>query len=102
MSEEQHVLVVDGSAETETVLRAVLEPKGVSISRVRSGSAERTEASPTVVVLHEQSQTECWSGVSRVLIGTAAVGAAAPDDHCFDGAFEYRDLVATIDRLLTK
>ena len=59
MTVAQRVLVVDGLSETEAVLRAVLEPKGLEVDRIRgvdSGvfSRERLAAKerPSLVVLH--------------------------------------------------
>ena len=54
MTGKQHVLVVDGLSETEEVLRAVLEPRGLSVDRVRSTASEELAAHfrPSVMVLH--------------------------------------------------
>jgi DNA-binding response OmpR family regulator len=102
LTDERHVLVVDGPAETETVLRAVLNPKGVAITRIRSGSAEPDGASPNVVVLHKHAKPEAWPGVARVLIGSAKAETPSSNDCYLDGPFEYKELVATIDRMLTE
>ncbi len=101
MTDERHVLVVDGPAETETVLRAVLNPKGVAITRIRSGSAAPNGTSPNVVVLHKHAELEAWPGVSRVLIGSTKADTTSSGDCYLDGPFEYGELVATIDRMLT-
>lgn len=106
MANQQHVLVVDGPAETETVLRAVMNPKGVAVTRVRSGMADRscdqTSAEPNLVVLHDQEQMDGWPGVPRVFIGKATVSIGGSRSCCLDGPFEYPELVAAIDRLLTE
>ena len=41
MTAKQRVLVVDGLSETEEVLRAVLEPRGLMVDRIRSEVAQR-------------------------------------------------------------
>lgn len=100
MVTEHHVLLVDGPVETEAVLRAVLQPRGVAISRIRSGGDVVVDP-PSVVVLHDEPATAEWPGVPRVLIGRASDHG---EESCcaIDGVFQYADLVATIDRLLTR
>ncbi len=95
---EQHVLVVDGPSETETVLRTALRPLGVGISRVRSG-VDSPPVEPSVVVLHDSVTASQWEGVPRVIIGSSSVEEGTT---AIGSPFEYRDLVAAIDRLLTQ
>lgn len=92
---EQHVLMVGGSAETEIVLRTVLNPRGVGISRVRRGDAADL-VRPSVIVTHDRATDSAWPGVPRVVIGGATVG----DEHQLSAPFEYPELVAAVDRLL--
>jgi DNA-binding response OmpR family regulator len=107
----QHVLLVDGLAETEEVLRAVLEPRGLKVDRIRSPrSRDFSETRrPSVVVLHVEdepspvSRTSGWQDVPRILIG-----ATKSADRSFDGAdahylekpFQYAELIRTIEQLL--
>jgi DNA-binding response OmpR family regulator len=112
----QRVLVVDGLAETEQVLRAVLEPKGLEVDRIRGGdtgefarqqlSAQRP---PSVVVLHVEEglepipSSEGWQDVPRILIGATKSGelpSVATVEHYLEKPFQYGELIRTIERLL--
>lgn len=90
----QRVLVVDGLAETEEVLRAVLEPRGCQVESVRGRHTSRTvtDSGKTVLVLHEDHRaprqavsndaapgestdwnaSEEWEAAPRVVIGKAS------------------------------
>jgi DNA-binding response OmpR family regulator len=103
------VLVVDGLAETEEVLRAVLEPRGMQVDRVRGdGAGQMTATSrPSVVVLHvEEGPAQAqygWDDVPRILIGaTKESGTAhnAPDEHFLQKPFHYGELIRAIEQLL--
>ncbi len=97
---QEHVVVVDGPAETELVLRAVLQRRGVAISRVRSGSGPGQRPQPSLVVLHGESSDSEWGNVPKLLIGRLS----APDGKphvVMSVPFEYPELIARIDELLT-
>jgi hypothetical protein len=107
----KRVLVVDGLSETEEVLRAVLEPRGLSVDRIRSAATEElaTERRPSVMVLHideEPAPTSAppgWQNVPRILIGAAKLGdgdAATTREHYLEQPFQYGELIRTIERLL--
>ena len=78
----QRVLVVDGLSETEAVLRAVLEPKGLEVDRVRGVSTGvfsrgrlAAKERPSLVVLHVEDgpvpipTPDGWQDVPRIIIG---------------------------------
>jgi CheY-like chemotaxis protein len=119
------VLVVDGLPETTAVLKAVLEPRGLHVERLRSADpprrAERPrtthadrsdeEADPAVVVLHADAECAAsrlpatqWAGTPRVIIGTIEANETAarpaPGTCLLPHPFDYRDLLGAIDRLL--
>jgi DNA-binding NtrC family response regulator len=112
----QRVLVVDGLAETEEVLRAVLEPKGLEVDRIRGGDRDafaRRQLSkkhrPSVVVLHVEEGLEQfpasdgWQDVPRILIGGTKTGDSArlaTLEHYLEKPFQYGELIRTIERLL--
>lgn len=108
----QRVLVVDGLMETEEVLRAVLEPRGLEVDRVRGprfGNFPAKER-PSVVVLHlDDAQPFArraaeWPNVPRIVIGAAqpAVDAGANADERFlEKPFHYGELIRAIEVLLT-
>ena len=98
------ILVVDGLSETTAVLKAVFEPRGHAVNRVRqselpSGSASR----PRVLVWHandsEDSQAAIrFDGVPRIVIGRGAVPIG--DSRRFSQPFEYGELLQAIESLL--
>src|SRR5687768_14334775 len=53
----QRVLVVDGPSETEEVLKAVLEPQGLEINRIRTHLPQNVQdpRPPHLVILHEEA-----------------------------------------------
>ena len=105
----QEVVVVDGSPETEEVLRAVFEPRGLDVVRVNSSS--RTwrggvdEAS--LLVLHGEEPAGAPSdqgpgtGVPRVFIGRIPRDVAPTEAHCrcLPVPFQYADLISAIEEL---
>jgi DNA-binding response OmpR family regulator len=104
------VLVIDGLSETEEVLKAVLEPRGLTVDRIRGNSFEKTaEQPPSVVVIHldEPRQTAAasngFSDVPQVIIGSAEIsGCCGPAGaHQFlRKPFHYRELIQAIEGLL--
>lgn len=113
MTGKQHVLVVDGLSETEEVLRAVLEPRGLSVDRIRSAATEELAAHvpPSVMVLHVDEDPapapaaapEGWHHVPRIVIGSTKINdacEAAAGEHYLEQPFQYGELIRTIERLL--
>lgn len=103
----RRVMVVGGVSDTETVLRAVLEPRGTSVERSRNRRIEpqAPQSSPEVVVIDldvEQSgsQTGRWQHASRVLIGSKIPQAINADDRFLEKPFQYPELVRMIEELL--
>ena len=108
MAKPERVLVVDGIAETAEVLRAVLEPRGLQVERIRGHRLPDVEnrRSPSVVVLHEESSPAAgsWPGVPRVVIGSYEPGTDDPGGNGLrrlPGPFQYPELIAAIEDLLT-
>jgi DNA-binding NtrC family response regulator len=108
---KQRVLVVDGLSETEEVLRAVLEPRGLSVDRVRSAGSEELTAKrrPSVMVLHVDEEPPPaaapagWQNVPRILIGATKINDACEtvaEEHYLEQPFQYGELIRTIERLL--
>ena len=98
--------------ETEQVLKAVLEPRGLQVNRVRgddNAEAESDLTPPHVIVIHadeslpDSGRVENWGDVPRVIIGSAEFpGRAAADGrHYLTKPFQYRELIQVIERLLT-
>jgi hypothetical protein len=106
----KRVLVVDGLSETEEVLRAVLEPRGLSVDRIRSAATDELSVNsrPSVMVLHVDEEPlsaapDGWQDVPRILIGSAKLNnrrRATSGEYHFEQPFHYGELIRTIERLL--
>ena len=108
MTSGQRVLVIDGLPETEQVLKAVLEPRGLEVDRIRSHEAAESRAdAPNVVVIHENEPagtSKAWQNVPRVIIGSVTMPANGQptDEHRLRAPFQYGELVQAIERLLAR
>jgi CheY-like chemotaxis protein len=118
VSNRERVLVVDEVSDTAEVLQAVLEPHGVSVSRVRRldpAPAAASESRPAVVVLKAESlegtiraDLEGWQHVPQVIIGTVRLPAAdlsgfqeaAAARRVLRSPFQFADLVQAIESLI--
>lgn len=99
------VLVVDGLSETETVLKAVLEPQGACVERCRSSEPARHHLPPNVVVvdiddLPAENAADAWPDVPHVVIGSARVDGAHQPARFLEKPFHYPELIRTVQRLL--
>lgn len=112
MADGQRVLLIDGLSETETVLRAVLEPRGHQVQRVRwqdSPDAHGGNGRPNVLVVHEEATPAAprtrshWPNVPRIIIGSTEGADSGEQEgaHRLQFPFHYRELVQAIERLLT-
>lgn len=109
MGTGQRVLVVDGPTETEEVLRAVLEPRGLEVNRVRAHLPSEAGPSAHVVVLHEDdlldAGDEAWRDVPRVIIGSAPLPESVPEgsdrqEQYLQKPYHYGELIRAIEKLL--
>ena len=106
MSHSSSILVVDGPSETTEVLRAVFEPRGHAVDRVRQSQLPSV-SSPRVVVWHsseseEASAADRFAGVPRVVIGRTRVAESVSGTHRFSQPFEYGELLGAIESLLAE
>ncbi len=106
MSHSSSILVVDGPSETTEVLRAVFEPRGHAVDRVRQSQLP-SGSSPGVVVWHtsefeDASAADRFTGVPRVVIGRARVTEPASGTRRFSQPFEYGELLGAIESLLAE
>lgn len=112
----QRVLVVDEISDTEEVLRAVLEPRGMHVDRLHgkdTSIAVNPEALPAVVVIDTESESpshttrERWRQVPQVIIGSARIAHTADaqgdaERHYLAKPFQYAELVCAIERLIKR
>ena len=109
MDSSRRVLVIGGASDTETVLKAVLEPRGTTVERSRlhrvagqGGSGN----SPEVVVIDLDSEPEVssmtsrWHQSTRVLIGSDHPDTIASEERFLSKPFQYPELVQLIEELL--
>lgn len=117
MTNGQRVLVVDGLNETEEVLKAVLEPQGLEINRIRTHLRQNLQDAkpPHVVIFHEEavehssSVAKAWPHVPRLIIGSVTFPDRSASQPCCDSPreehlslpFHYRDLIRAVENLLT-
>jgi DNA-binding NtrC family response regulator len=104
------VLVVDGLAETEAVLKAVLEPRGLHVLRVRAFQQppHHRERHPRLVIIHQRDDQpeaeppEDWRRVPQVVINSSGNAAAQNSEgrQYLQHPFDYPDLVLAVERLL--
>ena len=104
----QRILVVDGLAETTEVLKAVFEPLGHSVHRVRQAQLAVTDSRrPNVVVWHADESADGgprprFVDVPQIVIGKARLNSAATGTPHFAQPFHYVELLQAIASALQK
>jgi CheY-like chemotaxis protein len=109
----QSILVVDGLSETTEVLKAVFEPRGHAVSRVRQTQFDaRSTAQPGVVVWHANDADELrqrskqwrFDSVPHIVIGKASLSDLSqpdsPPSRRFSQPFQYRELLQAVESAL--
>ena len=102
-----HVLVIDGTTDTEAVLKAVLEPRGTQVERTRGTIARRRaeeKTAPHVVVIDldevsADATAACFGESHRILIGSAQT-SVDDRDRFLAKPFQYPELLRAIEDLL--
>ena len=120
VSNSERVLVVDDVTDTAEVLRAVLEPRGLTVKRVSRldhSPAPSIETRPAVVVLDAETcngancpSWEGWQSVPQVIIGTVRLAAAGTtgiadptaDRRYLEKPFQFADLIQAIEALIAE
>ena len=111
MSGLRRVLVVDPESETEEVLKAVFEPKGLKIDRVQDlDSPQLGSALPSLLVIDDDGnsaepfRSNEWGCVPRVIIGSARLpeNPAGNQQRYLQKPYQYRELIRMIDQLLAQ
>lgn len=107
MKSAPQVLVIDGTPDTEAVLKAILEPRGAQVERARGTNARQRSGDstmPRVVVIDldddaADATASCFTASHRVLIGSVATPVDA-NDRFLAKPFQYPELLQTIEDLL--
>ena len=109
MQSRHEVVVVGGLPETEEVLRAVFEPRGVdvvSLSTSESSCPVSLEESRVLVVHRTERPDEAHeigerTTAPRVFIGRFSPEGSHGDDRCrcLPVPFQYADLISAIEEL---
>ena len=102
-----HVLVIDGTSDTEAVLKAVLEPRGTQVERTRGAKARRLHdnlTNPHVVVIDLDDESadataSYFVESHRILIGSVNTSRES-QDRFLSKPFQYPELLRTIEDLL--
>ena len=116
MSHREQVLVVDEMSDTAEVLRAVLEPRGLSVNRLRRHqvAAPPVEGRPAVVVLDAESldapSAEKWQNIPLVVIGQVrltepgkpSASKGQVERHFLEKPFQFPELVQAIERMIAR
>ena len=107
MTNTPRILVVDGISETETVLKAVLEPQGALVERRRSSDAPLADAvPPRVVIVDGDDQPSAgsadipWPGVPRVVLGSKYQPMRTGTARFLEKPFHYPELIRLVQSLL--
>jgi len=108
----QHVVVFDGLNETEQVLKAILEPQGCRVNRIRkqhSGDITFADEVPSIVVVHDDDVSHYstnkpgWNKVPKIVIGSVKKRPSSNSNestHFLVQPFHYAELVDSIESLL--
>ncbi|MEO1999964.1 MAG: hypothetical protein ABGZ17_32380 [Planctomycetaceae bacterium] len=109
----RHLVVVDGIPETEQVVRAVFEPRGMQVTRLVPSDDEPCHrpqpcAVVDLVIIDEDGSPEqttrpraMWSESYRVVIGSGRYPAnETVGQQYLRKPFQYAELIGAIERLL--
>ena len=108
----QHVVVFDGLNETEEVLKAILEPQGCRVNRIRqqhSGDIMTANEVPSLVVMHDDDASHYarnkpeWNKIPKIVIGSVKKHASPNSDQStrfLVQPFQYAELIDSIESIL--
>jgi DNA-binding NtrC family response regulator len=114
VSNRERVLVVDAVSDTADVLQAVLEPRGLTVNRVRRLEMAAPAADgdcPAVLILDAESLncasaviSDGWQNVPQVIIGKVQMGAETTAPRAtrrfLQTPFQFAELVQAIESLI--
>tara|TARA_R110002111_G_scaffold262869_1_gene342145 strand:+ start:59016 stop:59396 length:381 start_codon:yes stop_codon:yes gene_type:complete len=110
----RHVVVFDGLNETEQVLKAILEPQGCRVNRIRkhhSGDIISSDEVPSIVVVHDDDSSNFttnqpgWNNIPKIVIGSVRKTKRTNSDQStrfLVQPFQYAELIDSIESLLNQ
>ena len=110
----QHVVLFDGLNETEQVLKAIFEPQGCRVNRIRKHhpvDAVSSDEIPSIVVVHDDDSSDCttnqpgWNDIPKNVIGSVKQAKRTNPDQStrfLVQPFQYAELIDSIESLLTQ
>ena len=102
----QSILVIDGLSETTDVLKAVFEPRGHSVNRVRQTQLDVALPSPPNVVVWHANDSDGrfphsrFARVPRIVIGIVREAESSHSERQLLQPFHYGDLLQAIESAL--
>ena len=105
MTTGQSILVVDGVPETEQVLRAVMEPRGHQVERVRAFELDKASTEQHVLIVHDEgapaTRRSKHGKTPRVVIGSITTPASDDaNERQLAHPFHYAELIRAVESLL--
>ena len=99
------MLLVDGAAETDAVLRAVLERRGARVRRTRSHLLANLSLAPDVVVIDRDdtghaAAERAFPHTPQVVLGSQRLPVNDDRARFLEKPFEYPELVRVVEELL--
>ena len=110
MTPPRTVLVIDGSTETDTVLRTVLEPLGAQVRRTRShclDAAALAEERPDVVVIDLDHASDSAADFARdansqVVLSSQRIDVSDSQSRFLEKPFQFPELIRAVEDLLQR
>jgi hypothetical protein len=106
VQQRQSILVIDGLSETTEVLKAVFEPRGHSVNRVRQTQLDVGLPSPPNVVVWHANESDGrfphsrFARVPRIVIGKVRDAESPNTEQQLLQPFHYGDLLHAIESAL--
>lgn len=109
----QNIVVFEGLNETADVLKAVLEPQGCRVNRMRlphsDDSLDTQKEVPSIIVVRDDDSSDStakqlgWNQVPKVVIGSVKSpeeSGSEQSTHFLVQPFHYAELIDSIESLL--
>uniref|UniRef100_A0A7C4LQ59 Response regulator n=1 Tax=Schlesneria paludicola TaxID=360056 RepID=A0A7C4LQ59_9PLAN len=107
MTATRSVLVIDGSADTNAVLQAVLEPRGTQVRRARGHRLSTDGTPPDLIVIDldnsvADSPPSPWHHTPQIVISSQRVDIHESQTRFLEKPFHYPELIRAVEELLAE